>query len=250
MLDMRPPKPFAKEHVPGAVNFQFNRADLADRAEMALPQEGKYLVHAEPVPIAKVAMDILTKAGFTVEGFLDGGLKGWKDAGLATEELPLIDVDQLKAGLDGYRVIDTRERFEFKYGHVPGSEVIEWTEPWSVFEEVTRFPHPLAHLAPVAHGNADIRKYLADFLAQDFQFILQILKTPLRPGREKGHDRKPALLVDELVQFVEINHPERGQKPARPEEWRRNSVHATTLPSRSRRLGESGRTSRPSGAMP
>jgi hydroxyacylglutathione hydrolase len=136
VLDMRPPKPFAKEHVPGAVNFQFNRADLADRAEMALPQEGKYIVHAEPVPIAKVAIDILTKAGFTVEGFLDGGLKVWKEAGLETEELPLIDVDQLKAGLDGYRVIDTRERFEFKYGHVPGSEVIEWTEPWSVFEEV------------------------------------------------------------------------------------------------------------------
>jgi len=136
VLDMRPPKPFAKEHVPGAVNFQFNRADLADRAEMALPQEGSYIVHAEPVPIAKVAVDILNKAGFTVTGYLDGGLKAWKEAGLPTEELPLIDVDQLKAGLDGYRVIDTRERFEFKYGHVPGSEVLEWTEPWSAFEGV------------------------------------------------------------------------------------------------------------------
>lgn len=75
VLDMRPPKPFAKEHVPGAVNFQFNRADLAERAEMSLPQDLTFLIHVEPDPIAKVAIGILSKAGFAVEGYLEGGLK-------------------------------------------------------------------------------------------------------------------------------------------------------------------------------
>jgi rhodanese-related sulfurtransferase len=143
VLDMRPPKPFASEHIPGAVNFQFNRADLAERAEMSLPQDNEYIVHAEPDPIAKVAIKLLTEAGFTVAGYVEGGLKGWKAAGLAVEELPLIDVDQLQTGFDTYQVIDTRERFEFKYGHMPSAQLVEWTEPWAKFEAVED-PKPLA----------------------------------------------------------------------------------------------------------
>ncbi len=136
VLDMRPPKPFAKEHVPGAVNFQFNRADLAERAELSVPVDGSFVVHAEPEPIAKIAVKILSDAGFTVLGHLEGGLKGWKAAGLPTAEMPLIDVDQLKAGLDGYHVLDTREGFEYRFGHIPNAELLEWTEPWSTMEAV------------------------------------------------------------------------------------------------------------------
>ena len=143
VLDMRPPKPFTKEHVPGAVNFQFNRADLAERAEMSLPQGQQYIVHAEPDPIAKVALQLLTEAGFTVAGYLEGGLKGWKAAGMPVAELPLIDVDQLQGAFDTYQVVDTRERFEFKYGHMPSAKLVEWTEPWATFEAVED-PKPLA----------------------------------------------------------------------------------------------------------
>lgn len=136
VLDMRPPKPFCTEHVPGAVNIQFNRADLADRAEMSLPRDQEYIVHAEPVPIAKVAVGILEDAGFKVRGYLEGGLKGWKESGLGTASLPLIDVDQLKENQEEYRIVDTREGFEFRFGHVPGSELLEWTEPWDRVAEV------------------------------------------------------------------------------------------------------------------
>ena len=55
LLDMRLPRVFAKAHVPGAVNLRFNRAALADRADMALSRVPAYLVHAEPEAIAKVA---------------------------------------------------------------------------------------------------------------------------------------------------------------------------------------------------
>lgn len=136
VVDMRPPKPFATEHVPGAVNFQFNRADLADRADMALPRDQAYIVHAEPDPIAKVAVQILTEAGFTVRGYLEGGLKAWKGAGLDTEVLPLIDVDQLKARQTEFRIVDTREGFEYRFGHIPGAELLEWTEDWASMGKV------------------------------------------------------------------------------------------------------------------
>jgi hypothetical protein len=55
----------------GALTMQFNRADLGDRAELMLPRELKLVVHAEPEPIAKVAVEILREAGFHVLGHLE-----------------------------------------------------------------------------------------------------------------------------------------------------------------------------------
>jgi rhodanese-related sulfurtransferase len=130
LIDMRPPQPHAAEHVAGAINFQFNRADLADRAEMALPKGQAFIVHAEPEPIAKVAVQILAEAGYDVRGYLQGGLKAWQAAGLPTAMLPLLDVDEVRERAAEFRVVDTRERFEFRYGHVPGAELLEWTHAW------------------------------------------------------------------------------------------------------------------------
>ena len=81
-LDLRPPRPFAAEHLPGALTMQFNRADLGDRAELMLPRELRLVVHAEPEPIARVAVEILREAGFEVLGHLEGGLKAWKEDGM------------------------------------------------------------------------------------------------------------------------------------------------------------------------
>jgi rhodanese-related sulfurtransferase len=131
VLDMRPPRPFATEHVPGAINFQFNRADLADRAGLALPRDVAFVVHAEPEPIARVATELLSPAGFQVRGSLAGGLKAWKAAGYETATLPLLTVDELHAGRARFRVVDTREGFEYRYGHIPGAELLEWTEAWA-----------------------------------------------------------------------------------------------------------------------
>lgn len=130
VLDMRPPKPFAAGHVGGAVNIQFNRADLADRADLALPRDVPFILHAEPDPIAKVAVEILAGAGFTVSGFLEGGLKAWKAAGGAVSTLPLLTVDDLHARQGEFLVVDTREGFEYRYAHIPGAQLLPWTEAW------------------------------------------------------------------------------------------------------------------------
>lgn len=136
VVDMRPPKPFATEHVAGALNFQFNRADLADRADLALPRSVAFVIHAEPDPIAKVAVQILSQAGFTVRGYLEGGLRAWKAAGFPTAMLPLLTVEELRARQAEFRVVDTREGFEYRFGHIPGAEPLEWTEAWERALEV------------------------------------------------------------------------------------------------------------------
>ena len=136
VLDLRAPRPFAREHLPGAVTMQFNRADLADRAELVLPRAVPLVIHAEPEPIARVAAELLAGAGFRVAGRLDGGLAAWKAAGRPTVELPLLDVDALRARLDALEVLDVREPFEFRHGHIPGARLLPSGDAWSRLEEV------------------------------------------------------------------------------------------------------------------
>jgi hydroxyacylglutathione hydrolase len=129
VLDMRLPRVFARAHLLGAINLQFNRADLADRAEMALPKGELYIVHAEPDPVAAAAVRILRDAGFTVLGHVEGGLAAWRERELPVATLPVIDVDDLRA-IPGLVPIDAREPFEFRHGHVPAAVPLPWTDAW------------------------------------------------------------------------------------------------------------------------
>jgi hydroxyacylglutathione hydrolase len=131
VLDLRPPRLFATGHLPGAVNLQFNRADLAERAAMVLPNDAEYVVHAEPDLIAEAAVKTLQEAGFQVTGNLAGGLNAWYSAGRAVQRLPVIDVDELRACLDSYTVIDAREGYEYRYGHIAGAILLPSSEAWT-----------------------------------------------------------------------------------------------------------------------
>lgn len=129
VLDMRLPRVFAKDHIPGAVNVQFNRADLLDRVELVFPKHVRFVVHAEPDAIAKTALDLLKRGGFQVEGYLVGGLKAWKEAGRGTSQLDVISVDEVHDS-QRWDVVDAREPFEFRFAHVPGARLLPWTEAW------------------------------------------------------------------------------------------------------------------------
>ena len=130
VLDLRPPRLFAAGHLPGAVNLQFNRADLAERAEMVLPKDVEYLTHAEPDPISLAAVAILRPAGFKVAGHLAGGLRAWRAEGRAVERIRVIDVHELRAGLDRYLVIDAREGYEYRHAHIAGAILLPSGEAW------------------------------------------------------------------------------------------------------------------------
>jgi hydroxyacylglutathione hydrolase len=131
VLDMRLPRVFARAHIPGAINLQFNRADLADRAEMVLPQGCQFIVHAEPEALATTATEILQGAGFPVAGHLQGGLAAWRAAGLPLDSITVIGVDELHALAQTVVPIDARDGFEYRYGHVPGAVLLPWTEAWA-----------------------------------------------------------------------------------------------------------------------
>jgi hydroxyacylglutathione hydrolase len=83
-----------------------------------------------------VAAELLSGAGFNVGGRLEGGLAAWKASGRPTAALPLLDVDALRARLDALEVLDVREPFEFRHGHIPGARLLPSGEAWARLAEV------------------------------------------------------------------------------------------------------------------
>lgn len=142
-LDLRTPRPFAAGHLSGAVNLMFNRADLAERAELLLHMDQAYLVHAEPEAVARMAVKLLQDAGFTVRGHLEGGLKAWQEAGFTTERLEVLSVDELHGQLADVQVLDVREGFEFRHAHIPDAWCVPWTDTWEQAAAL-HSPRPLA----------------------------------------------------------------------------------------------------------
>jgi rhodanese-related sulfurtransferase len=181
VLDLRPPRPFATEHLPGAITMQFNRADLADRAELMLPPQLRLVVHAEPEPIARAAVEILQGAGYAVLGHLAGGLKSWKEAGYATETLPLMNVDELKDRLGALTVIDAREPFEHRHAHIPDAVLLPPGDAWERAAEA-----PEGALAVVC-GDQTRSAYVASVLCR--------------------HDKEAALVMGGMVDWLEREYP-------------------------------------------
>lgn len=184
VLDMRTPKRFAEEYLEGAINLQFNRADLVDRAELVLPMDLPLVVHGEPEAIGKMAAKLLEEGGFKVLGHLEGGLKAWKAAGLDTVTLPTLDVDRLHAELDAWHVVDARDRFEWKYGRVPGASLLSWTEAW---DDAASFQDPGKPVAVIC-GDEVRSSLVASILAR------------------QGH--RPALVVGGMVDWIERAYPQ------------------------------------------
>ncbi|MFP5298107.1 MAG: MBL fold metallo-hydrolase [Actinomycetota bacterium] len=137
-VDLRPALVFARGHIPGAINLQYNTADLADRAEMVLPPGSELVLYADTDAVAKSAAALLTEAGFQVGGVLKGGADAWTTAGRETANMPVISAEELFEGRDGYEVIDVRESFEFKYGHIPGATLLPSMEAWERVDEVPK----------------------------------------------------------------------------------------------------------------
>lgn len=188
VLDMRLPRVFSRAHVPGAINLQFNRADLADRAEMVLPKDQRYVVHAEPEALAGAAIEIMREAGFEMVGHLAGGLAAWRAAGMPVDSIPVIGVDDLKGSGGTLVPVDARDGFEFRHGHVPGASLLPWTEAWAGVNQA-----PSGELAVICGD--EVRSSL----------VASILR---RSGRSVR------LVVGGMVDWNERGYPVEKQTPA------------------------------------
>jgi rhodanese-related sulfurtransferase len=115
---------------------------------LALPAELEMIVIGQSDAGAMEAADLLREAGSKVLGHLGGGLNAWKAEGRPVQKLRTIRVDDLKESLADYTVVDARENYKYRRGHIQGAPLLPSGEAW-------RRAETLAPGGPVAVYCAD-----------------------------------------------------------------------------------------------
>ena len=121
VLDVRSASEFGAGHVPGSINIGLG-GQFAIWAGSLIPMDAPILIVAESEEKVAEAQMRLARVGLeNVKGYLQGGVKGWREAGFELAAVPQVSVDELHALLErenDMQVIDVRRPSEYQSGHV------------------------------------------------------------------------------------------------------------------------------------
>ncbi len=124
VIDIRKPAEFSVAHVPGAINIGFGE-EFTVCAVGLIPNASPIIIVADDVEEVDAATSKLAHVGMAhVKGFLAGGMYSWERAGLPTETIPQMSVDELhRLTLErrALEIIDVRQPADYIRGHVPGA---------------------------------------------------------------------------------------------------------------------------------
>lgn len=129
LIDGRPRDAFAHEHVPGSLNIELDDA-FGTYVGWLLPFNAPLMLQIEDADGRHEAVAQLIRIGFEqAQGYLDGGIAGWRSAGLPVAEFARIDIDALhrrwaEAQRQRLLVLDVRDDQEWASGHIPGAQHI------------------------------------------------------------------------------------------------------------------------------
>src|SRR5208283_2466397 len=113
-LDVRPGEEFIAAHVPDSVSIPLS-GQFASWAGAVLGLSSKpVLIAATPEQLSEARVRLSRIGIEDVAGYLDGGVEGWRQAGLAVERMPQITAPQLAPRVkDGsIHVLDVRREGE------------------------------------------------------------------------------------------------------------------------------------------
>jgi glyoxylase-like metal-dependent hydrolase (beta-lactamase superfamily II)/rhodanese-related sulfurtransferase len=153
LVDGRSPAAFDREHVPGSINVTMAGAGVGTRAAWATAPDGMTVVTAQDETDARRFAALLEAVGFRrLVGHLEGGIDGWRAAGLAIGATPTIDVATLARALERNEVVllDVRESEEWDAGHVAGSIHCPY---WGLSSATDGLPRRRPLAVACAHGN-------------------------------------------------------------------------------------------------
>jgi hydroxyacylglutathione hydrolase len=135
MLDTRPKEQYVERHVPGAVHMEADD-QLSNRVGFVLPPELPLVLLLENEAANSAAyrqvVYSLARVGYeNVIGYLSEDLAAWQAMGLPVasgdvEDIYPEDLRTMLASTNGDQpvVLDVREPWEFRQGHVPGAVLI------------------------------------------------------------------------------------------------------------------------------
>ena len=158
LVDTRSQKPFNERHIAGSFSVPLGD-NFSTWVGWVVPWQ-KPLVFLSPDPASHdspVSRDSIVRQLIRIgydrfNGYLDGGLEAWQQAGLPLESTNQIDLEHLQE-LSGHSqeplIIDVRQSKEFQAGHISGSLNIELGE---LSEHLDGLPRELPIVALCASG--------------------------------------------------------------------------------------------------
>ena len=123
-LDVRPNSDFAAAHVPGSVNIAL-AGQFASWAGSIIGLNGRPVLIADTPEQYEEARMRLARVGLEdPQGFLQGGVAAWKQAGFALAQLPQLTPEELHDRLhnNDLQLLDVRREPEWQAGHIAGAE--------------------------------------------------------------------------------------------------------------------------------
>jgi hydroxyacylglutathione hydrolase len=139
-VDVRTTDDFIAGHVPGSISIALS-GQFASWAGAVLG------LSSDPVLIAATAEQVsearvrLARIGVEdVAGYLDGGVEGWRAAGLPVQSVSQITAQELASRLrdGGISVLDVRREGEFLAGHIAGADWHPLDRMKAVLPEIRR----------------------------------------------------------------------------------------------------------------
>ncbi len=157
VLDLRSGAEFVAGHVPGSVSIPLS-GQFASWAGAVLGLASRpVLIAATPEQISEARVRLARIGIEDVAGYLEGGVEGWRQAGLPVERLPQISAQELALRLSngGIDVLDVRREAEFEAGHVAGAD-------WHPLDRFKAALPEISKDAPVAvHCKSGYRSVIA-----------------------------------------------------------------------------------------
>lgn len=153
LVDGRSRDTFAREYVPGSLNIELD-SSFGTYVGWLLPFNTPLMLLIEDEEGRREAVVQLVRIGYEqTQGYLDGGIAGWKAAALPTESFGRIDIDTLYKRWKQHgplTVVDVRRDDEWYEGHIPDALHFHIGDLPQRLEEVPRNT-PLAMICRTGH---------------------------------------------------------------------------------------------------
>jgi glyoxylase-like metal-dependent hydrolase (beta-lactamase superfamily II)/rhodanese-related sulfurtransferase len=129
LLDARPRSAFIERHVPGSVHLPEDD-QLSNRVGFVLSPNVPLILLIQDEESYRRAVLSLARVGFEqVAGYLAQGMAGWEAVGLPTasggvEDITVAELNAMLSNGNNMVVVDVRELWEYRQGHVHGARLI------------------------------------------------------------------------------------------------------------------------------
>ena len=147
ILDTRVPDDFEKEFVKGSLNISL-RGQYAVWVGSLIPFDSKVILVTKPGEERESVLRLARVGYENVTGYLEGGVKSWKEAGKEIDSIKSINAADISGMLkNGYEVLDVRRNSEVEAEHLEGARNISLIDLEDQMDQINPADKLVVHCA-------------------------------------------------------------------------------------------------------